>query len=399
MKAFAIPIMPLLVWMAWPAWTDASPRMPRNETEVLEILPRRADEQTRELLRMRAELNASPRQLQLATALARRYIEAGRGESDPRYFGHAQAVLQPWWREAAPPAEVRLLRATLLQNSHRFAEAQADLLALTEQNPGDAQAWLTRATVHVAQGQYAEAKAACARLSLLASPLVSAACIANAAGLSGDLAQSEGLLRAVLQRYPDEAAGLRVWAQTLLAEMATRRGDAAAAEQSFRSALATDPRDGYLLGAYADFLLDQKRADEVVGLLRMHGRADALLLRYALALRQSGKDAAALAAAGNELQARFQAAAMRGDTVHRREEARYALHLRGDGKAALRLALANWQVQKEVADARILLEAALAANEPQAAAPAARWIRTAGMEDHALAALLGKLEARVRRAA
>ncbi|UTY59630.1 tetratricopeptide repeat protein [Massilia sp. erpn] len=398
MKVLVIPAISLLACLAWPAWALAGARIPRDDAEVLETLPRQADGQTQELRRMRAALSAAPHRLQLATALARRYIEAGRRENDPRYFGHAQAVLQPWWNEASPPAEVRLLRATLLQNSHRFDEAQADLAALTKQNPGDAQAWLTRATVHVAQGRYAEAKAACARLSLLASPLVSAACIANAAGLSGNLAQSQELLRTVLARYPDEAAGLRVWAQTLLAEMAARRGDAAVAEQSFRSALAADPRDGYLLGAYADFLLDQNRADEVVGLLRTHGRADALLLRYALALRQSGKDAAALAAAGNELQARFQAAAMRGDTVHRREEARYALHLRGDSKTALRLALANWQVQKEAADARILLEAALAANEPQAAVPASRWIRTAGMEDRALAALLGKLEARIRRA-
>ncbi|NVD97776.1 tetratricopeptide repeat protein [Massilia sp. BJB1822] len=398
MKAFAIPVISLLVWMAWPARVDASPRIPGNDAEVLEILPRRADEQTRELRRMRAELNAAPHQLQLATALARRYIEAGRRESDPRYFGHAQAVLQPWWQEASPPPEVRLLRAMLLQNSHRFAEAQADLVALTARNPGDAQAWLSLATVRVTQGQYAEAKAACARLSLLASPLAGAACIANAGSLSGNLAQSERLLRAVLERYPDEAAGLRAWAQTLLAEMAARRGDAAAAEQSYRSALALDPRDSYLLGAYADFLLDRNRADEVIGLLRVHGRTDALLLRYALALRQSGRDAAALAAASNELQARFQAAAMRGDTVHQREEARYALHLRADSKTALRLALANWQGQKEVADARILLEAALAANEPQAAVPAMRWISAVGMEDGALASLLGKLASGARRA-
>ncbi|UMR29621.1 tetratricopeptide repeat protein [Massilia sp. MB5] len=398
MKAFAIPVISMLVWMAWTAPAGASPRIPRDAAEVLETLPRQVDGQAQELQRMRTALSSAPHRLQLATALARRYIEAGRRESDPRYFGHAQAVLQPWWNQTAPPAEVRLLRATLLQNSHRFAEAQADLAALTEQNPGDAQAWLIRSTVHVVQGQYAEAKTACARLSLLASPLVSAACIANAAGLSGNLAQSEGLLRTVLARYPDEAAGVRAWAQTLLAEMAARRGDAAVAEQSFRSALDADPRDSYLLGAYADFLLDQNRADEVIGLLRMHGRADALLLRYALALRQSGKDAVALVAASSELQARFQAAAMRGDTVHRREAARYALHLRGDGKTALGLALANWQVQKEVADARILLEAALAANEVQAAIPASRWIRAAGMEDRALATLLGKLDARVRRA-
>ena len=67
-----------------------------------------------------------------------------------------------------------------------------------------------------------------------------------------------------------------------------------------------------------------------------------------------------------QLRDRFEASRLRGDRVHLREEARFTLHLLNDPKAALKLAQENWQVQKEPADVRILLEAALAAHDAAA---------------------------------
>ena len=67
--------------------------------------------------------------------------------------------------------------------------------------------------------------------------------------------------------------------------MAARAGMEADAETYFRAAFSTNLPDSYLLGAYADFLLDQERFAEVTTLLREKTRADPLLLRYALALR------------------------------------------------------------------------------------------------------------------
>jgi uncharacterized protein (TIGR02996 family) len=46
----------------------------------------------------------------------------------------------------------------------------------------------------------------------------------------------------------------------MLAEMAARAGLNDAAEAHFREALAIDPSDHYLFTAYADWLLDQRRA-------------------------------------------------------------------------------------------------------------------------------------------
>lgn len=369
----------------------AAPHIPGRGDEVIERLPLRADPAQQELRRLRAQLAARPDDLALATGIARRYIQAARADTDPRYLGYAQAALAPWWNSPAAPREVRLLRATLLQSTHHFPEAMQDLDAVVAADPANSQAWLTRATVQTVRGEYAAATASCARLSSLATELVAISCIANVAGMNGRAIKGEALLEATLRRAGDVEPGMQAWVLTLLAEMAARRGDAAVAERRFQAALALTPRDSYLAGAYADFLLDQRRPRDVLPLVRDQVRIDALLLRYALALRQIPGEQAALRRADDELKARFAAAMQRGDSVHQREQARYELQLHGDGKAALALAQKNWAVQKESADMRVLLEAALKAGDRSAAAPVLEWIRKNAVEDVALARLARQL--------
>jgi len=72
---------------------------------------------------------------------------------------------------------------------------------------------------------------------------------------------------------------------------------------------------------------------------------------------------------------------LRGDSVHRRDEARFTLSLLGDPAAALALARANWEVQREPADARLLLDAALAVDDAAAARPALAFLAASGLED------------------
>ncbi len=79
--------------------------------------------------------------------------------------------------------------------------------------------------------------------------------------------------------------------------------------------------------------------------------------------------------------------------MHRREEARFQLALLHQPAPALALARVNWNVQREPADARILLEAALAAGRPAAADPVLAWIRTNSVQDIYLAGLANRLHA------
>ena len=374
-----------------PVLALAAPYTPADGSAVIEQLPRRADATQMALRGLRQQLTARPQDLALATGLAQRYIALARSETDPRYLGYAQAALAPWWRQAAPPLPVRLLRATILQSTHHFDAALLDLDAVIAQEPANGQAWLTRATVLTVQGDYTKATAACARLSALTTQLVTVTCLANIASVTGRAASSERLLDMTLRRSAGAAPELESWALSLLAEMATRRGESTLAEARYKTALAQQPRDSYLLGAYADFLLDRQRPQDVVKLLKDQQRIDALLLRYALALQSLPGQQTAFLAAKAELAARFNAAMQRGDTVHQREQARFTLFLQRDVPAALQLAQKNWAIQKEVPDMRILLEAALAARSYGAAQPVLAWIAANGVEDEALQRLVRQL--------
>jgi tetratricopeptide (TPR) repeat protein len=286
---------------------------------------------------------------------------------------------------------VRLLRATLLQSTHQFGPALADLKGVLAAEPNNAQAWLTQATVQTVQGDYDGATASCAHLSSLSIELITVTCIANEGTVTGRSVKSEQLLDLTLERSANAPEELREWALTLLAEMAQRRGDAGVAEARYKRALAMAPNDSYLLGAYADFLLEQKRPAEVLALLRDQSRIDALLLRRALALQQRGEKSNALAADVKELAARFDAAALRGDTVHQREQARFELLLRRDAKTALSLARKNWAVQREPADIRVYLEAAVATRDAAAAKPVIDWVTQHKIEDVAAQRLIRQL--------
>jgi tetratricopeptide (TPR) repeat protein len=359
---------------------QAAPFVPESDSQVLERLPFTAsDPVIRELRALHGRLKDEPNNLPLAIRLASGYLELGRVTGDPRYAGYAQAALAPWWDLKQPPEEILVLRATLRQRVHQFDAALADLATVLSANPRNAQARLTRATVLQVQGAYEAAREECLALRNLTQELVGIACLASVNGATGKLGESYLELRTALDRQRYVQPGVRSWVLTNLAEMAARAGMAEDAQRHFREALALDAADNYLLGAYADFLLDQGHPEEVIALLQDKTRADPLLLRYALALKAQRSNE--FAPQVEQLRDRFEASRLRGDRVHVREEARFTLHLLNDPKTALTLARENWQVQKEPADIRILLEAALAAHDAAEADAARDWLRKTGLED------------------
>jgi tetratricopeptide (TPR) repeat protein len=366
---------------------QAAPFVPESDRQVLERLPFTVnDPAMRELRALRDQLKDQPDNLPLAGRLARGYLELGRVTGDPRYAGYAQAALTPWWDLMHPPEEILVLRATLRQRVHQFDAALADLEAVLGANPRNAQARLTRATVLQVLGAYDAAREECLALRNLTQELVGIACLASVNGATGKLGESYMDLRTALDRQRYVQPGVRSWVLTSLAEMAARAGMAVDAQRHFREALALDAADNYLLGAYADFLLDHGHPEEVIALLQDKTRADPLLLRYALALQaQHSKE---LPAQVEQLRDRFEASHLRGDRVHLREEARFALHLLNDPNAALKLARENWGVQKEPADIRILLEAALAAHDAAEVDAARDWLRKSGVEDFQIGKIL-----------
>ena len=361
------------------AAASAAPYLPADDTVVLETLPgRRGDPVVAELQRLRVAFASDPRDDDAAARLARAYFERAMAEGDPRYVGYAEAVLRAWPESAATPAAILTLHGMLRQYRHDFPRAMADFDLALSADPADTEARAWRAAIFMVQAEYAAAWRECALLAQHASELHAVACTSYVDATTGSArAAHESLSRTLAQRR-DVDPGFGIWIQTRLAEMAWRAGELELAERHFRAGLALGVDDNFLLAAYADFLLERDRAAEVVPLLAKWARSDTLLLRLALAARAQRLPEAERYA--RTLGERFAEAGLRGEKLHLQEEARYLLDLRGDARAALAAAAENYRTQREPRDAQVLLDAALAARDPAAAAPALQWLESSGCE-------------------
>ncbi len=368
----------------------AAPHVPRADNEVLERLPVRPnDPAMREIKELRGALARDPQNLERAIRLARRYFEQALAQGDPRYVGYAQAALKPWWDLPDPPTQVLVMRATLVQYRHDFSSALADLARALERDPADARAWSLRAVIHLVQADYAASRRDCASFAPLVDELSAAGCVAFIDGMTGRAREGLENLNRALVRASDVSAEQKMWILVRLADMAWRLNDAKLAEQYFKRALALGITDGFLLAAYADFLLDYGRAPEVVTLLKDWTLADPLLLRLALA--EGAVNATSARAHQATLADRYAAARLRGDTTHEQEESRFCLRMLKQPAEALRLAQSNWRVQREPRDARVLLEAAVALRQPEAAQPVLDWMAETHIEDWYLRRLAEQL--------
>lgn len=387
---FRIPAVALVLALA-AAPALAAPYRPAADSQVVERLPRSAVGNDGELATLRRAVARDPGNAGLAARLAERYMAEVAAEGDPRFVGYAQAALASWWSQPAPPLDVRVMRAVILQFDHRFDAAMADLQSVLQVQPEHLQALAWVAAIAMVRADYPRAREACEKVAPLTSDLNAAACMAAVDSVTGRAAAAASALHEALAEADDASPQERLWALTRLAETEERLGEAGAAERSYREALALGVSDSYLLAAFADFLLDAGRGAEVIALLKGRERSDLLLLRLAIAAKATADPA--LAGWSSALAARFDAARRRGDATHQKEEARFALQVLGDAARALPLAQQNFAQQREPADARMLLEAALAARQPAAAQAALEWMRQSGIESRRLQSLAAQLRA------
>lgn len=350
---------------------------------------RPGDAGARELAALRAEVSrvaaANPQDPGPATRLAQRYFDLALERGDPRYVGYAEAAIQPFAHADSAPLWV--MRGQLQQYRHGFESALASFHEALRVDPQFASAHAWRGAIFLVQANYPAARAECDALHQLARITLASACLGLHSAYTGHLDAALAHLQQALAAARDP--GSRLWILTRMGEVQAWQGQPAAAERSYREALALGRDDGYLLAAWTDFLLDQKRPAEVVRALEKWESSDGLLLRLALAETRLALPKAR--AHTQALEDRFAAARRRQDTTHRAEEARFLLHLKGDTARALALASANYQVQREPRDARILLEAAVAARDRKAARSALDWLQDSGFEDAYLRGLAQSL--------
>jgi tetratricopeptide (TPR) repeat protein len=373
------------------ACAQAAPFTPASDNEVVERLPAATDPTLRTVESLRRQLAARPGDVDLRLDVARRYFDLAMAQGDPRYVGYASAVLAPIAGAAQGNARYWLVRGQLQQYGHDFDDALASLRKSGELDPRAVEPVAWRAAIHMVQARYAQALEECERLTAIASPLFAQGCVAYARASNGQLEDAYETLDGALAAARRPPPELALWQHTRLAEMAMRLQRWEDAERHFRSALDLGITDQFLLAAYADFLLERGRPDEVLGLLVGWERSDVLLLRLALGGKAVRDGRAADWA--QTLRERFRSAARRGDGLHEQEAARFALDIDNDPGAALELARRNYGKQKEPRDAQILMRSALAAKQPRAAQPALDWLEDSRFEDPALEDLARQLEA------
>ena len=374
LRARVFPSIAMALALLANAW--AAPRTPTADMEVLEKLPIRADDKTaRALAALRVALAKAPTDVALASELGQAYFDLALARGDPRYVGYAEAVVA---RFSNPlPAPLLTLRAVLRQYRHDFAGALKDFEAALVLEPDFATAHAWRGAIFLVEADYDAAQKECAALQKLGRDALAGACMGLLQAYSGQLAAGYQTLLQTLRSSTDPAN--RLWLLTRLGEVAAWRGQGTVAQAHYREALGLGRDDVYLLAAWADFLLDADQPAEVVRLLSTWESADSLLLRLAEA--EARLQLPNAAKHQKMLLDRFAAARARGDTTHRAEEARFMLRLHQDPTSALRLAQANYAVQREPRDARVLLEAAIAAKDPASAQVVRDWLRRSGFED------------------
>lgn len=360
----------------------AEPYTPSSDAAVLERLPLRANRQVaKELIALRRAVKEQPDNANAAVQLAELYFDTAAATGDPRYAGYARAVVAGYKNALTP--QLLLMRGMLQQYQHDFAAALKDFSDALAQDPQLAAAHAWRGAIYLVQANYPAADAECAALLKLERRALWGACKGLVQAYGGQLDAAYTTLSQALQQTSQD--GNRLWLQTRMAEVSVWRNQPQRAEEHFRQALALGQDDAYLLAAWSDFLLEHGRYQNTLDLLSAWEASDPLLLRLALAQQALKLPQAARSA--QILGDRFAAATLRGDTTHRAEEARFELLLRKNPAQALKLASLNFAVQREPRDARVLLEAAIAAGDSAAAQPARDWLQSSGFEDARLRAL------------
>lgn len=374
----------------WPAGhaTEASQRFhPANAGYVVLQLP--AAESDRDAPRLRSQLQLATRDAEVAQRVAGQYLEQARATREQRYFGRAEAVLQPWLVKSNPPAALLVLQADILQNRHDFPGALRLLDRAVAQDSRSTRARLLRATVLMVRGEPMRARSDCAALMGMGETSLGSICLAQTLASMGQLGRAAATIELIVARHELSDAPSLAWAQSSLADIASRRGDRAAAERYWRAALAYSTHDEFIRCALSDILIARGATDEALMLLDLPHPSVGILVRRALA-QSVAADITARRATLTQLNELLRLEAQRSERVHLREETLLAMGEARPVAQVLQLARSNFAVQREAVDVRLLARAASVAQDRTTLAQLEAWCTQTGFRDRLVNELLGR---------
>jgi tetratricopeptide (TPR) repeat protein len=354
---------------------------------------------TSRLMVLKKSHDNAPNNPTIAARLAAEYIQLARTQVDEQYYRLANKVIKPWARQAtipglpkqSPPIEIRLVRATLSQHDHHYADASEDLLVLIKQKPRHVQAWLTLSTIQLVQGDYKKAQVSCSALARIGSNWLASLCYSQLYSVTGSAKRAYKMQQHLLSQLHEQQSALRLWVTGLLAETALRLGEHDQAEHYFKAGVQIKPNDTYILRSYSDYLLHQHRPNDVIKLLKNPPENDQLLLRFAIATKELGQHPLEKKLV-KTLEQRFATTLAKNNHLHGRDEALFLLAFKADDKPskqrALKLAETNWKTQKEPDDTLTLLRAIIANKDSSKQHIITDWVKKHAVQDQRLASLL-----------
>ena len=250
-----------------------------------------------------------------------------------------------------PNVESLLEAAWILQAQHKFDRALSYAEQVLLLQPNNSQAWLLTASIFTVQGKPTAARAACQKVSLALSPIVSIACSARLTNTEADQRLALGRLqRLLLLEDVTLDSALKPWVQSIAADLARNLGEAELANEHYLASINTFP-SVQVRAAYADLLLTQKQYHQVIELIKDRESTPALRIRRLMAEQGLGHDTST---ARNNIDLLFRSWAADNDFRHAREMAMFYLELETDLPFALHLASKNIQFQREPEDQKIL---------------------------------------------
>lgn len=332
--------------------------------EVVEVFPPRFSKRAVEL---RATVAQSLPEND-AVRLAEELLEQGKSLADMTPINLAASLLERFAGQPGAKPKTLMTLAACKSYKHDFPGAIRLFERASAEGEARNQADLQLISILITTGRFEEARARFSRNPSLMGDSRGMTLISLLASMTGKLQLAYETLQRAETAGTSLSSAERRWQLAILAEMADRLGDSAAAERCYTTALSLSKTDMFLSSAWLNFLIRAGRREE------------ARLFVHDSPLRDKLGLWSAIAGLAHQSPAEFEEQFTRS-TVHERERAIFLLKVKNDPAAALEAALSNWSIQKETIDVRLVFECAAATGNPSAADPVRRWAKANRYED------------------
>ena len=367
--------------------------MPAPGQIVLPASVHAQNNQASSLREVEREWRKNRNDMPAALNYARAVFLLGLTEGDLRWYGSAKAALQPWWGTTTLPADGHFLRALVKQGFHDFKGGIDDLSAAIAIDPSQPEYWSWRFSLHLLTSNMPAARADCDAIGQRFGANEGQACAATLLYRTGQAQQAIALLNRLVDLPDYQGPFTQDWLRYHQGEAYRTAGQYAQAIAVWEKHVQARPNSHLvkltlteLLNQQGQFAMAKRYADAA-------SPTDALLVQALLASRGlKDGDTQRLA---DLFENRMNNQALRGESLIERPTMVYLITYGRDVAQGLQLAADNWSTQNEPADAVLLVQAALKANQPKRAEPVLGWMKTTGYTDPVLKALAEELQTRL----